>query len=130
MSVIFILIRYKCIKFGKRFTSGIQSGCDTTATISSNGKRLWHLISVLTFLPIVQQAKSFTNSTWYLKHNKYIFYVWDSQIFKSIQNRTSYNTWYIQLNNFHFKNILKQLTEEDCSHPFDVFQIASFPQND
>jgi len=48
-------------------TSGMQSGWDTTATISSSGSKLWHFISVYTFFPIVQHARSFTSSTWYLK---------------------------------------------------------------
>uniref|UniRef100_A0A8W7PY33 Uncharacterized protein n=1 Tax=Anopheles coluzzii TaxID=1518534 RepID=A0A8W7PY33_ANOCL len=48
------------------FTSGIQSGCDIMATISSSASKLLHLISVYTFLPIVQQASSFTSSIWYM----------------------------------------------------------------
>jgi hypothetical protein len=41
--------------------------CDTMATISFNVNRLWHLISLYTFLPIVQRASSRTCSMWYLK---------------------------------------------------------------
>ncbi len=34
-------------------------------TMSSSGSREWHLISVKTFFPMVQQASSRTNSMWY-----------------------------------------------------------------
>lgn len=62
-----------------KLTSGIQSGWDTITAISSSGKRLWHLISVLTFLPIVQQANNLTNSTWYLKY----IYIYNSIRYKT-----------------------------------------------
>ena len=66
--IVFMSFKSKCTNC----TSGMQSGCDTMDTISSNGRRLWHLISVFTFLPIVQHANNLTNSTWYLKRKKNI----------------------------------------------------------
>lgn len=47
-------------------TSGIQSWCSTMLTMSSRGKRDWHLISVEAFFPSVQQASRRTSSMWYL----------------------------------------------------------------
>ena len=52
-------------KWSYDLTSGMVSWWHTMLTMSSRGKSEWHLISVKTFLPIVQQARSRTSSMWY-----------------------------------------------------------------